>query len=101
MAWSGRGAIARVDVSVDGGQRWVQAQLHGPVLERAFTRFTLPWAWRGQKAVLMSRATDTLGHVQPTRSVWKARYAAHSYNHYNAIQAWAVGRDGRVKNTYA
>jgi sulfane dehydrogenase subunit SoxC len=101
FAWSGRGAIARVDVSVDGGQHWVQAQLHGPVLERAFARFTLPWAWRGQKAVLMSRATDTLGHVQPTRSVWKARYAAHSFNHYNAIQAWAVGRDGKVKNTYA
>ncbi len=101
LAWSGRGAIARVEVSVDGGRRWVDAQLHGPVLERAFTRFTLPWQWRGAKALLMSRATDTLGHVQPTRSAWKARYAAHSFNHYNAIQAWAVGRDGRVQNSYA
>lgn len=100
LAWSGRGGIARVEVSVDGGRTWVPAQLHGPVLEQAFTRFTLPWAWQGQKAVLMSRATDTFGQVQPTRSSWKARYAAHSFHHYNAIQAWAVGRDGRVKNTY-
>ncbi len=49
----------------------------------------------------MSRATDTTGRVQPTRQSWKARYAAHSFNHYNAIQAWAVGKNGRVENTYA
>lgn len=101
LAWSGRGRIAKVEVSVDGGANWVTAQLQSPVLDRAFTRFTLPWQWQGQKAVLMSRATDALGHVQPTRSAWKCRYAAHSFNHYNAIQAWQVGRDGKVENTYA
>ena len=101
LAWSGRGRIARAEISLDGGQRWADAQLHGPVLDRAFTRFTLPWQWRGQRALLMSRATDEHGHIQPARSTWKARYAAHSFNHYNAIQAWAVGRDGRVQNTYA
>lgn len=101
LAWSGRGRITKVEVSTDGGASWVVAQLHGPVLDRAFTRFTLPWQWRGQKAVLMSRATDETGQVQPSRKVWKSRYASHSFNHYNAIQAWQVGRDGRVENTYA
>ena len=101
LAWSGRGRIAKVEVSTDGGANWAVAQLHGPVLDRAFTRFTLPWQWRGQKAVLMSRATDESGHVQPSRSAWKSRYASHSFNHYNAIQAWQVGRDGQVENTYA
>jgi len=101
LAWSGRGSIVKVEVSVDGGRSWSEARLHGPVLDRAFTRFTWPWSWRGQKAVLMSRATDVMGHVQPSRSVWKRRYAAHSFNHYNAVQAWAVGVDGRVENVYA
>lgn len=101
FAWSGRGRVVRVDVSVDGGRTWSAAQLHGPVLDRAFTRFTLPWQWQGKKAVLMSRATDEHGHTQPSRSVWKARYAAHSFNHYNAIQSWTVRQDGSVENSYA
>lgn len=101
LAWSGRGRVAQVEVSADNGRTWAVAQLHGPALDRAFTRFSIPWQWQGKKTVLMSRATDDLGRVQPTRSVWKSRYAAHSFNHYNAIQAWEVGRDGRVENTYA
>ncbi len=101
LAWSGRGRIARVDVSVDGGRSWVAARLHGPVLDRAFTHFTLPWNWTGRKAVLMSRATDEHGHTQPLRSEWKRRYAMHSFNHYNAVQAWRVRADGRVENVYA
>ena len=101
LAWSGRGRIAKVEVSADDGKTWALAHLHGPVLDRAFTRFSIPWQWQGKKTVLMSRATDERGHVQPTRSAWKSRYAAHSFNHYNAIQSWQVGKDGRVENTYA
>lgn len=101
LAWSGHGRIARVEVSVDGGRFWRQAQLHGPVLDRAFTRFTLPWKWKGQQAVLMSRATDEHGRVQPLRSQWKRTYAMHSFNHYNAVQAWHVAADGQVENVYA
>ncbi|MDD2179745.1 sulfite dehydrogenase [Acidovorax sp. D2M1] len=101
LAWSGRGRIARVDVSVDGGRSWTPAQLHAPVLDRAFTRFTLPWQWRGHRAELMSRATDEQGRTQPLRSEWKRRYAMHSFNHYNAVQAWRVQVDGRVENLYA
>ena len=101
LAWSGDGRIAKVEVSADGGKSWAAAQLHGPVLERAFTRFTIPWFWNGEKRILLSRATDEKGRVQPTRDQWKKRYAAHSFNHYNAIQAWKVNRNGRVENVYA
>lgn len=100
LAWAGHGRIARVDVSVDGGATWAPAQLHGPVLDRAFTRFTFPWRWAGRKAVLMSRAIDEHGRVQPLRSEWKRRYALHSFNHYNAVQSWRVHADGRVENCY-
>lgn len=101
LAWSGRGRIVRVDVSVDGGRSWTVAQLHGPAPDRAFTRFTLPWRWTGRKTVLMSRATDEHGGIQPMRREWKRRYAMHSFNHYNAVQAWLVQADGRVENVYA
>ncbi|WP_298210287.1 sulfite dehydrogenase [Acidovorax sp.] len=101
LAWSGHGRIVRVEVSVDGGRTWTSAQLHGPVLDRAFTRFTLPWKWDGRKAELMSRATDEKGRTQPLRSEWKRRYAMHSFNHYNAVQVWRVQADGRVENVYA
>jgi len=51
--------------------------------------------------VLMSRATDEHGRTQPLRSAWKSRYASHSFNHYNAVQAWGIDADGRVENVYA
>src|ERR1700719_2281371 len=43
IAWSGHGKIKRVDVSVDDGNSWQEAQLHEPVLTRALTRFRLSW----------------------------------------------------------
>ena len=101
LAWSGRGRIRRVEVSTDGGRSWRDATLHGPVLAQAFTRFSLPWRWDGRATTLLSRATDETGRVQPTRAAWKARYAAHAFNHYHAIQAWRIDRDGRVSNRYA
>src|SRR5512136_2468149 len=35
LAWSGRGKIKRVDVSVDGGRSWRTARLQGPILSKA------------------------------------------------------------------
>lgn len=100
LAWSGRGTVAGVEVSADGGRTWAAAQLDGPVLDRAFTRFVMPWQWNGREATLVSRARDSTGQVQPLRSAWKRRYAMHSFNHYNAVQAWRVRTDGRVENAY-
>ena len=48
LAWSGRGKIARVDVSLDGGRNWRTAELHGPVLNKCLTRFTMPIEWNGE-----------------------------------------------------
>lgn len=101
LAWSGAGKVRQVEVSADGGKTWAQAKLHDPVLDKAFTRFSIPWQWSGRPSTLMSRATDDKGNVQPTRQAWKKRYAAHSFNHYNAIQCWHIDRQGLVENVYA
>src|SRR6185295_14100830 len=66
LAWSGAGRITKVEISTDGGKSWKEAKIQGPVHSKAHTRFTYDWAWNGEEAVFMSRATDETGDVQPT-----------------------------------
>lgn len=100
LAWSGSGRVRAVDVSADGGHSWVAAHLDDPALDRALTRFRIPWEWRGEPQVIESRAVDESGAVQPTREHWKRRYAAGQIYHNNAIQRWRVDAQGRVENHF-
>ena len=68
LAWSGAGAIRGVEISTDGGQSWKNAELRSPAYPMAHTRFGFHWKWDGKECVLMSRCTDELGTVQPTRA---------------------------------
>lgn len=96
LAWSGRGSIKAVDVSTDGGVNWTRAQLHGPILPKALTRFTLPWRWDRTAALVQSRATDETGYVQPTIAQLRKVRGLNSIYHNNAIQTWQVKPDGSV-----
>jgi sulfane dehydrogenase subunit SoxC len=100
VAWSGFGRIRRVDVSADGGRTWAQAALDGPVLPQALTRFRMAWRWDGGPSVLMSRAVDETGAVQPTRAALVAARGTQFRYHYNAIQSWSVASSGEVSNVY-
>ena len=100
LAWSGRGKIIRVEVSADGGQTWVDAQLQQPVLSKAFTRFSLPWQWQGQYAVLQSRATDETGYIQLTREQLLKERGRHGFFHFNAIISWEVSEEGYISHVY-
>src|SRR6185312_12523999 len=71
LAWSGRGRITRVDVSTNGGKTW-------------------------SPALLMSRATDETGYVQPTRAQLRAARGAGTRYHFNSIRTWRVAADGAV-----
>jgi len=97
LAWSGRGKIARVDVSTDGGNQWIEASLQEPVLSKAHTRFRLMWEWDGRAATLMSRAVDDTGYVQPTRAVFEAGRGSGTDFHFNHIRSWIVRSDGFVQ----
>lgn len=101
IAWSGRGKIKAVDVSVDGGRNWRPAELQEPVLSKAFTRFRLPWRWDGSTTILQSRAMDESGYVQPTRNQLLAARGNEYVYHYNAIQSWRVANNGEVTNVHA
>ncbi len=101
LAWSGRGRIARVDVSVDGGKSWQGASLDQPVLAKCLTRFRLPWTWLGGPGLLQSRAVDDTGYVQPSRSQLVGVRGLNSYYHNNSIQSWHVAAGGEVTNVHA
>ena len=104
LAWSGRGKIARVEISTDGAKTWNLAVLQDPVQPICQTRFRFPWVWDGTESVLQSRATDETGYTQPTHQQLIAERgpieAPGMMYHMNAIQSWGVAADGSVKNVH-
>jgi sulfane dehydrogenase subunit SoxC len=98
LAWSGRGKVQRVDVSVDGGRNWKTARLETPVLSKCLTRFNFDWSWDGSPAILQSRAIDDTGYVQPSYTQLRAVRGTRSIYHNNAIQSWKIAASGEVSN---
>ncbi|UGA46177.1 sulfite dehydrogenase [Bradyrhizobium quebecense] len=101
IAWSGHGKIKSVEISLDEGKSWQQAELQEPVLTRALTRFRLPWHWDGTPAVIQSRAIDETGYVQPTLAELVAVRGLNSFYHNNAIWPWRIDANGEVTNGQA
>lgn len=100
LAWSGRGRITEVEVSMDGGRSWRQAALQDPVLPKCHTRFHVPWQWNGDDVILQSRCVDETGYRQPDRTTLVAVRGVNSFYHYNAIQSWHIAADGQVSNVH-
>jgi len=104
LAWSGGGAIRKVEVSTDGGRRWNNAEIKGTAHRMAHTRFGHKWNWDGQETELLSRCTDELGQVQPSRAqvakYWNVpldpSYSVPGLD--NTIQPWRIASDGSVHN---
>ena len=73
-AWSGDAPIREVAVSTDGGATWRLADLEPPESPHGVTRWRLRWdppAPGGH--VIVSRASDAAGRVQPLEPVWNAQ----------------------------
>ena len=97
IAWTGSGKITRVDVSTDGGATWTAAKLQEPVLPKAHTRFRHLWNWTGGDAVILSRAVDETGYMQPTReTLIKSRGVSGVGYHINPVTGWRIQQDGKV-----
>jgi len=98
LAWSGRGRVASIDISLDGGRNWLPARIDGPALPKAAARFYHDLDWDGSELFLQSRAIDDQGYVQPTKEALRAARGVNSVYHNNSIQTWFVKRDGTVEN---
>jgi sulfane dehydrogenase subunit SoxC len=121
IAWCGRGKIARVEVTVDGGKSWKDARLQEPVFSKAWTRFRFPWTWNGSQTMIASRCTNEFGEIQSTilglAKLWGDDVTPHilpeEIEHWwattniaeflnNPIQFWTIKTDGSVEDaTYA
>ena len=78
FAWSPVGRIGRVDVSLDRGATWQPAELREPNIPRAWTRWELVWDARPGDHVVLTRAADDRGNVQPSSISWNAQ--GYGYN---------------------
>ena len=98
LAWSGRGKIARVDVSLDGGRNWRHGQDRWPGLGQGADAFLLRARLGRPRAVAAVarhgrdrlRAADQ-GELRKHRGV-------NSIYHNNGIQTWHVRKNGEVEN---
>ncbi len=98
IAWSGRGTIPRVDVTLDGGKNWHQARMSGPSFNKSMHRFYYEFDWDGSPLLLQSRAHDSTGYVQPTKEALREIRGENSIYHNNGIQTWYVNEKGVVEN---
>lgn len=117
LAWSGRGKIARVEVSTNGGMTWQDAVIQTPVFSKAHTRFRFDWNWNGSETLIMSRCTNEFGDIQPTMmelaklwgeqrnppisadamvNLWEHTTMSSYLN--NPIQIWKIKQDGSVED---
>ncbi|MFI7357698.1 sulfite oxidase [Streptomyces avidinii] len=70
-AWSGHGAVARVEVSADGGRSWTRAEVAPPQPHRwAWQAWSCVWRAAPGRHTLTVRATDTEGRTQPLEQPW-------------------------------
>jgi sulfane dehydrogenase subunit SoxC len=84
-AWSGGGAITKVEVSVDGGESWHAAHLEEPRERWMWVRWSYLWDAQPGRYHIMSRATDEVGREQPRRP----RYNNMRKN-FNAIVGYEI-----------
>lgn len=71
FAWAGVDDIARVDISIDNGATWEPARLTGEQTKYSWRRFEHELALTTpQSYLVMARATDSTGAVQPALPPW-------------------------------
>lgn len=79
VSFSGERGIEKVEVSADGGQSWLEAQLVGPDLgPDAWRSFVLPVDLSLGNHRFVSRATDRAGDIQPRDAIPNHRGYGHN-----------------------
>ncbi|GAA2094423.1 sulfite oxidase [Microlunatus panaciterrae] len=79
-AWSGLATVDRVEVSVDGGSTWSDADLDPPLGRFAWRGWH--WTWsvdRPGRYELCARASDADGNTQPLEQRWNRQAMANNH----------------------
>jgi sulfane dehydrogenase subunit SoxC len=81
-AWSGEAGVSGVEVSVDAGETWADAELGSSTGGRwAWRRWRFAWSAEPGEYELCCRARDDAGNVQPLEAAWNVGGYAN-----NAVQ---------------
>jgi DMSO/TMAO reductase YedYZ molybdopterin-dependent catalytic subunit len=85
IAWSGDGKVVKVELSFNGGESWIEADLGSTSSNYEVTRWEYNWQPKGTgKFKLIARATDSSGYTQPLKSLWnKGGYGNNSVHQIN------------------
>jgi DMSO/TMAO reductase YedYZ molybdopterin-dependent catalytic subunit len=70
-AYAGEAEVRTVEVSMDGGKTWIEAEFLGPHERFAWRQWQ--YAWEAKEAgefTILSRATDAAGRRQPMTAEW-------------------------------
>lgn len=85
IAWTGKGFITKLEISVDGGNTWVNAELE-PSKNAGYGWQTWSYEWtvleKGEYKI-MTKATDSNGRTQPTLPFWNRK--GYGYNAIDEI----------------
>jgi DMSO/TMAO reductase YedYZ molybdopterin-dependent catalytic subunit len=85
FAWAGETDIVRVDVSADSGATWQAARLVGEQQRYTWRRFEHQLtADRPGSYLILSRATDAKGIVQPAVAHWNP--SGYLWNQYDSVR---------------
>jgi len=87
VAFSGEAAIARVEVSLDGGTTWTAAALEGEPGPGRWQVFRSRFDAAPGRVRAMARATDASGQVQPARAAWNP--SGYHWNAWHSV-TWEV-----------
>jgi sulfite oxidase len=85
VAWAGVADITKIEISADGGATWNEATLGKDNAKYAWRLWSYNWKpARTGDYVILSRATDSLGRVQPEAPVWNP--SGYLYNAYDQVK---------------
>jgi DMSO/TMAO reductase YedYZ molybdopterin-dependent catalytic subunit len=90
FAWAGENEIAKVDVSIDNGATWQAARLTGEKAPFTWRRFEADvTAMKPQSYLILSRATDAKGNMQPAVAQWNP--SGYLWNQYDSVRVEVKG----------
>jgi sulfite oxidase len=90
FAWAGENDITRVDVSIDNGATWQPARLTGEQARFTWRRFEFEFAaTKPQSYLILSRAADSKGNMQPAVSQWNP--SGYLWNQYDSVRIEVKG----------
>ncbi len=85
MAWAGDEAVAKVEVSVDGGTTWGEAKLLGEAKPHCWRQWEMSWTpGEAGLARLVARCYDAKGRSQPEKRDPDRR--SYAINHLQPVQ---------------